>query len=50
MSSNFGDASYIFKGVVHLEEVVQMHLDFLARQDVNDINYSLKHYVDLDLS
>ena len=46
MSSNFSDASYIFKGVVHSwEEVVQMHLDFLARQDVNDINYSLKHYV-----
>ena len=47
MSSNFSDASYIFKGVVHSwEEVVQMHLIFLEKQDMDNIDYSLHRYIE----
>ena len=46
-SSSFSDVSYVFKGEVYSwEEVVQMHLDFLVKQDINDIKYSLQYYVE----
>lgn len=47
MASNFSGVSYVFKSEAHSwEEVVQMHLNFLVKQDIEDIKYSLQHYVE----
>ena len=46
ITSNLKDVNYIFKGEAHSwEVVVDMHLDFLAKQEIDNIKYSLQYYV-----
>ena len=45
--ADFSNINYIFNGKVYSwEKVVQMHLTFLEKQDMDNIDYSLHRYIE----